>query len=241
MRNPPGVWMVPGVLLVGCGSTSPALPDAAGLVDGPTVDARGVDAAVPDAAPMLAVSLDFEGPSVPAGVSPGTGTLTPSQGYAPLGPAGNTFGPTFLRSPTGNTVILATDLPPHSSLSLSFLFAAIDSLDGTGTFPAGDFLRVTLDGTEIFYESFANATPDQIQSYQAPAGGELARRVDLGFAGPGGFYTDNAYNMSVEPRFWNLPHSATTAALEFTLVGEGVQSLDDESWALDNLRITVNP
>ena len=47
--------------------------------------------------------------------------------------------------------------------------------------------------------------------------------------------------MSVEPRFWNLPHSATTAALEFTLVGEGVQSLDDESWALDNLRITVNP
>ena len=62
-----------------------------------------------------------------------------------------------------------SDLPPHSTLSISMLFAAIDSLDGTGTFPAGDFFKITVDGVIVFRESFANALPDQIQSYNPPA------------------------------------------------------------------------
>jgi hypothetical protein len=28
--------------------------------------------------------------------------------------------------------------------------------------------------------------------------------------------------------------------LVFTLEGEGVQSIDDESWAIDNIRVTVD-
>ncbi len=210
------------------------LPDAP-----PSADAAA-DAAPDAPGPVTVFDADLEG-GLPASIAPGSGLLEPSGGFAPLGPAGNQFGPTFLRSATGNTITLTVTLPTHTSISIGFLFAAIDSLDGSGTFPAGDFLRITVDGTQIFRESFANATPDQIQSYVPAAGVELARRVDLGFQGPGGFYTDSAYDMAAEPRFHNVPHTASTAVITFTLEGAGVQSLDDESWAVDNLRVTAQP
>ena len=224
-----------GLLSLGaCGDTNavnhlpdapPPPPDAAIEVDAPTT--------------ATVVNTDFEG-TLPPSIDVGDCTGTPSQGYEPLGPTGNKFGPTFLRCQTGNAIVVnVTGLAAHSKISIGFLFAAIDSLDGTGSFPAGDFMKITLDGAEIFRESFANADPNQIQSYIAPPGGELARHVDLGFSGPGGNYTDSAYDMNVDTRFHDLPHSGSTASIVFTLEGGGVQSLDDESWALDNLRITT--
>lgn len=187
------------------------------------------------------VDFGFDGQdSVPANLDPGTATLTPSQAFAELGPEGNTFGSTFLRGPTGTVITLTlTDLPPHTTLSLGMLFAAIDSLDGTGSFPAGDFFTITLDGVTVFRESFANATLDQIQSYDPPAAAILARHVDLGFGGPGGYYTDSAYDFGQDPRFQGLPHTDSSAVFVFTLEGEGVQSIDDESWAIDNLRVVA--
>lgn len=226
-------FVVPSLvtLLAACGDTDGVghLPDA----PPPPPDATMVDAA-PIA--RTVIETDFEGP-LPPQIDAGDGTLTPTQGYGKLG-----FGGTFLRSQTGNTItITISGLPTHQKLTVGFLFAAIDSLDGTGSFPAGDFMRITLDGTQVFRESFANASEDQIQSYVAPPGGELARHVDLGFGGPGGFYTDSAYDMTVDPQFQNLPHTAATATLVFTLEGEGVQSLDDESWAIDNLKVVALP
>jgi len=204
--------------------------------DGGVVEAGSLDAGI---VPMTVLAVDFEG-AIPDNVDVGGGTQTPSQGFAPLGPEGNTFGATFLRGPTGNTITISfSDLPAHGSISIDFLFAAIDSLDGTGAFPAGDFFRVDLDGLTIFRESFANALPNQIQSYVSPPGVELARHVDLGFAGPGSYYTDSAYNLGADPLFDNIAHTASTAVLSFTLEGAGVQDITDESWAIDNLRVTT--
>jgi hypothetical protein len=234
-----GLVVVLAVTASGCNCGVEPANDA-GTVDSGSVDAGVSDAGAPDSGPV--VDLRFEDGGLPLGLDAGTGLLTPSQGYAPLGRPGNTFGETFLRSTTGNTITLtATGLPPHSSLSVHFLFAAIDSLDGTGSFPAGDFFRVDLDGTTIFRESFANATPSQIQSYVPPpdAGVVLARRVDLGFSGPGGFYTDSAYDLGRDPRFDDWPHNASTATVTFILEGGGVQSLADESWAIDNVTVLV--
>ncbi len=192
-----------------------------------------------NAAPTLVFETDFEG-ALPAEISPGTATLTGVQGYAGLGPAGNQFGGNFLRSPTGNTVTLQlSGLPAHDTISLELLFAAIDSLDGTGIFPAGDFFKIVFDGATLFSESFANALPTQIQSYIPPAGVELARHVDLGFSGPGSFFTDSAYNLGADPRFANFAHSASSATIDFFIFGPGNQPLDDESWAMDNLRVSV--
>lgn len=212
-----------------------------GSVDASTADAESTDSAG-DARTTPIVEIDFDGDAgLPPGVDAGTATLTPSQGYAPLGHPGNQFGPTFLRSLTGNTItITLTNLPPHTSLSIDFLFAAIDSLDGEGTFPAGDYFRVDLDGTTIFRETFANATDTQIQTYVPPVPEVvLARRVDLGFSGPGGYYTDSAYDMSLDPTFDDLAHTSSTAVILFTLEGAGVQDINDESWAIDNVRVST--
>lgn len=191
------------------------------------------------AAPIQVFYSDFNG-ALPTEITPGSAALTGVQGYAGLGPAGNQFSGNFLRSATGNTVTLSlTGLPAHDTISLEFLFAAIDSLDGTGTFPAGDFFKIVFDGVTLFSESFANALPSQIQSYVPPAGVELARHVDLGFSGPGSFFTDSAYNLGADPLFANFAHTGSTATIDFFIFGEGNQSLDDESWAMDNLRVSV--
>lgn len=191
------------------------------------------------ATPVTVFETNFDS-TLPAEITPGTATLTGVQSYAGLGPAGNQFGGNFLRSATGNIVTLQlNDLPSHDTITLEFLFAAIDSLDGTGTFPSGDYFRIVFDGTILFSESFANATSSQIQSYVPPPGVELARRVDLGFGGPGGYYTDSAYNLGADPRFASFAHTGSSATIDFFIFGEGNQSLDDESWAMDNLRVGV--
>jgi hypothetical protein len=217
---------------------------AAHVKDSPMNHARTLIAALAATASLSLAgppiwSSDFEG-SLPAEVSPGVATTTGVRGYAGLGHDGNRFDGSFLRSPTGNRVtITLTDLPAHDSVSLDFLFAAIDSLDGTGSYPEGDFLNVTIDGVTIFRESFANAAPTQFQSYVSASGVELARRLDLGFSGPGSYYTDSAYDMSLEPRFHGISHTAPTLTVSFIMEGPGIQSLDDESWAIDNLRISL--
>ena len=192
------------------------------------------------AVPLTVFTTDFNG-ALPAEISPGTATLTGVQGYAGLGPSGNQFGGNFLRSATGNVITLnLSNLPAHDTISLAFLFAAIDSLDGTGTVPpAGDFFKIVFDGATLFSESFANATPSQIQSYVPPAGVELARRIDLGFSGPGSFYTDSAYNLGADLTFANFAHTGATAKIEFFIFGPGNQDLTDESWAMDNLSVSV--
>jgi hypothetical protein len=185
-------------------------------------------------------SDSFDGVMPPA-LAPGVALLTGVQAYAGLGTAGNQFGGSFLRSPTGNVVTLTLPgLPAHSEISVGFLFAAIDSLDGTGNYPEGDFLKVTLDGVQIFRESFANALPSQVQSYLPPTGVQRARHVDLGFNGPGSYYTDSAYDLSLDSVFRHLAHTGASATFTFQIEGPGIQSLDDESWAMDNLRVTVD-
>jgi hypothetical protein len=177
-------------------------------------------------------------------VAPGNSTrtafLTGVQGYAGLGPPGNQFTNFFLRSATANVVTLSlSNLPPHRTLTLTILFAAIDSLDGTGSYPAGDFLKITLATNVIFPESFANADPGQTQSYIPPPGRQLARRVDLGFSGPGGYWTDSAYDFGVDPRFQELTHTNSSAVITFQIEGVGIQDLADESWAMENLGVSV--
>jgi hypothetical protein len=196
-------------------------------------------AASANAAPLTVFSTDFNG-ALATEITPGSASLTGVQGYAGLGSASNAFSGNFLRSATGNTVTLSlNNLPTHTAISLDFLFAAIDSLDGTGTYPSGDFFTVTMDGSQIFRESFANAQTSQIQSYVPPAGVELARHVDLGFSGPGSYFTDSAYYLGADPIFSNIAHTANTAVFTFTIEGVGIQSLNDESWAMENLNVRV--
>lgn len=206
----------------------------------------GFAIAVPSAnAGTTVFSTEFDS-SIPVEiVAGGNADLAGVQGFAGLGPAGNQFGGSFLRSATANVVTLTlANLPAHTAINLDFLFAAIDSLDGTGSFPQGDFFRVTLDGVEMFRESFANALESQTQSY-SPSSPELvlARRVALGFTagGPESYYSDSAYNLGADARFGDWAHSASSAVITFQIEGPGIQPLSDESWAMDNLSVSVTP
>ncbi len=234
-----GAGGAPAAETGGAGGAEGGAESSVGGAEG-GVGAAGAEGGAGGASSEVVVDLDFEGSeTLPANLNAGTATLTPSQGFATLGSDGNKFGETFLRGPTGTVITLTlTDLPPHTTLSIAMLFAAIDSLDGTGTFPAGDFFKITVDDVVVFRESFANAIETQIQSYAPPAAVILARRVDLGFA-QGSYYFDSAYDFGLDPALQNLPHTASSATLVFTLEGEGVQDINDESWALDNLRVTV--
>jgi len=189
----------------------------------------------------LVFTTDFA--TMPAEMSPGTAAIEASQGYAalPIG-GGATWGSQMLRSATGNVVTLTlTGLPAHQWLSLDFLFAAIDSLDGAGTYPAGDYFRITVDGVDVFREAFENSDASGPQTYLPPPGVQLARKVDLGFSGPGGWYTDSAYWMGGEPSLQRIPHSASSATITMRIEGVGNQSLDDESWGLGKLRVRAGP
>ncbi|HET8931920.1 MAG TPA: hypothetical protein VFN67_00700 [Polyangiales bacterium] len=183
---------------------------------------------------------DFDTGAIPSEITPGTARLTGVQGYAGLG-TDYKFEGRFLRSATLNRVTLQlNDLPAHDTLDLRFLFAAIDSLDGSGTYPAGENFIISVDDIVIFMESFANAGASKVQSYVPPPGVQLARMVNLGFRANDVCYVDSAYDMGKDPTFLGIVHTASSVTISFEYVGEGAQIIEDESWAFDQLEVSVH-
>jgi hypothetical protein len=163
-------------------------------------------------------------------------------GWANLGSLGNQFSGVFLRYDSRSVVdtrLTLTDLPPHTHLSLGFLLAVIDSWDGV------ELLEVVVDGVTLFSNSFQLARGDS-SSYAAPPGALLSSGEDLGFStGPFNSH-DRAYDLSFEPAFIGIPHARDAVTIVWRLdvrAGGGPASWqggDDESWAIDNLRVIVD-
>lgn len=190
----------------------------------------------------------------------GAGVLTPVTGYAGVGDAGNQFGGQYLVNSTGSvwgqanpvpgtpTTLTLTGLPNHSAISLSFLLAIRDSWDGSYYAPnpalniAGyDYFNVSIDGVKLFSETFGFRTamqqPGYVQSYVAPAGGLLTGTSARDLAGY--IYPDSAYDMGKDPLFQSIAHTGSTLTLSFWADGAGWQGGQDESWGIDNLRISL--
>jgi hypothetical protein len=197
------------------------------------------------ASPVLAAttvfSTDFSA-DLPAEFAAPGAVIEPVQGYEGLGPVGNQFAGGFLRYSSSDvleTTLTLTGLPAHDRLSLAFLLAVIDSWDGT------ELLEVTVDGHLLFSHWFQLALGDD-SSYTAPPGGLLSSGSDLGFSG-GGFYDhDRAYDMSLEPAFKTVVHTADTATITWSLgatsggAAQNWQGGADESWAIDNVVVKVD-
>lgn len=179
---------------------------------------------------------------MPIELTTGEGVIEPVQGFAGLGPSGSQFGGQFLRNASTNATILTlTGLPANSAIDIGFLLAVIDSWDGSSSgFPSGDFFTVTVDGAPIFTESFVNSQAGFTQTYVPPAGGELARKVHLCF-NSSDHHADTAYDMGLEPSFQGIPHSASTLTITFVGNGSGYQGGNDESWAIDQLLVSLVP
>lgn len=207
-------------------------------------------------AAVMIFSTDFDS-GVPAQLS---GTVaTESVGlYAGIGPAGNQFGGQFLRNATGSpgvaqtpTTLTLTGLPVHTTLSLGFLFAAIDTWDGDFSAPGApvpDYFNVTVDGAPVFRQTLSNYRDHVQQSYVPPAGVLLTPRPfpELGWQiGPtngAGYpdFGDAAYNLGGDPAFRNIPHTASSVTIQWFADGSGWQGGDDESWAIDRVSVSLN-
>jgi hypothetical protein len=163
------------------------------------------------------------------------------QGFSGYGTNGNVFDTQFLRY-NALTIFATTlelaDLPPHDSVSISFLLAIIDSWDGT------ELLEIRVDGNLVFSNWFQLASGDA-SSYVPPDGGLLTSGTNLGFTGGTWYNHDRAYDMGLEPALQNIPHTAETLTVVWSLsavsgsAAQNWQGGTDESWAIDNVRVEV--
>jgi hypothetical protein len=182
----------------------------------------------------IVFSSGFE--SAPAELS-GSGTIQSVQGLSGSGANGSFFTGNFLRNDTvtnGNslaTTITLTNLPAHDTISLRFLFAAIDSWDGVGGAPGPDTFNVRIDGTIVFSGVFGQQSgSDSNTLVNGPV-------FALGTAGFGP-YNDRAFAIGAnEPSFNAIPHTASTLTIDFFATGGGWQGGDDESFGIDNLEV----
>jgi hypothetical protein len=163
------------------------------------------------------------------------------QGFSGLGPSGNQFGGNFLHYTAVTiypTTLTLTSLPAHDHVDIDFLLALIDSWDGT------ELLQIRVDGALLFNHWFQLATGDA-SSYTPLPGGLLSSGTNLGFSNGGYWFRDRAYNMAVEPAFHGIAHSSSTLTVEWTISAVSGTAADqwqggtDESWGLDNVRVSV--
>jgi hypothetical protein len=186
-------------------------------------------------------ATDFES-GIPAEFSAPGAHLDGVQGWAGLGPAGNRFAGSFLRYdalPLYDTRLVLRNLPAHDHVSVGFLLALIDSWDGTELF------RVSVDGTMLFSHWFQLASGDT-SDYPPPPGALLSMGVELGYSIGSWYAHDRAYDLSAEPAFQGIPHTADSLVVNWYLgaVSGGAaqqwQAGSDESWAIDNVRVYLS-
>jgi hypothetical protein len=168
----------------------------------------------------------------------------------------------FLGEFGAQTITLSlADLPAHTTATIEFSLFLIRSWDGEDTdssFPdhdlGRDHWRFAVDGNSLFDETFSNGNPKG-QSYTGPGTPEhcaehtdpdgpayaalsgAAECYSLGYSFndiPNG--TDEAMD-SVYNFIFNVAH--TGDSLELAFAASGLQSLADESWGLDDVRVSV--
>lgn len=192
--------------------------------------------------PVVVFSTDFN-TSLPAEFSAPGAVLDGVQGYAGLGPAGRQFGGNFLHYtsvPIVPTTLTLRNLPPHDHLSVKFLLGVIDSWDGT------ELMQVRVDDSLKFNNWFQLATGDTTSYFPAPPGAILSMGRDLGFSGCCYYNRDRAYDLGVEPAFLDIPHTADSVVVTWTIGAISGPAADqwqggaDESWAIDDVSVEVS-
>jgi hypothetical protein len=147
----------------------------------------------------------------------------------------------YNRTRVKQTLRLAlTNLPPHSALQLSFDLLVLKSWDGNSPVYGPDRWTLEVVGGPVLLDTTFSNNPkvskegsdqDYPAPHAAPRSG-AARTNSLGYA----FFGDSAY-----PLEFTFPHSGAALELNFSsslFEGKGVA---DESWGLDNVRVSLAP
>ncbi len=162
---------------------------------------------------------DFEdGPSV---VVSG-GVWTGAGGYGDYG-----FGNYFQWSEGGTITLDLDDIEDHVILDIEFDLAIIDSWDGDDEPWGPDYFNITLDDETIFQETFSNSSSVS-QSYSGSpfvSGSHIYYNIH---------WADSAYHISLT----GLTHSSSELSIGWFASGDGWQGGSDESFAIDNIRVS---
>lgn len=181
-------------------------------------------ATLASADPVVVFSSDFES-GAPAQMG-GGGGVEGSQGLSAVG-----FGSNLWRNDGFSSTTLSLDnLPAHTSLSLTLLFAAIDSWDGIGGSPGPDAFEIRVDGTAVWNYVFASASGSSNYPGAATAAGGYGWNS----------YNEWVYSLTNEAALTDIAHTADSARIEFVAVGPGWQGGFDESFGIDNVEVTVD-
>lgn len=190
----------------------------------------------PTAADTVVFSTDFES-GLPTEFSAPGASLQSVQGWTGLGTGSRVFEGSFLRHSDlsfKEVELTLSGLPPHESISIDVLVALIDSWDF-------EFFQVLVDGELVFSEWFDLASSHG-SSYAPPSGVMLSQGTDLGYT-PGFYYDDDrAYDLSMDGRLTDIPHSAETVTIVWRVDDEASglwQGGADESWAIEEIAVTV--
>lgn len=150
----------------------------------------------------------------------------------------------FLGEFGNDTVSLGLGPVAAGALRLEFDFYAIRSWDGSSTGTSYDYgddhFRVAVAGGPKFLDaSFSNGNPAG-QSYGPAASNPYhtgaAEAYSLGYYFYDGIQQSGQVMDSVYRFAFDFAHAG--GALEFLFAGAGLQTLDDESWGLDNVLVT---
>jgi hypothetical protein len=159
------------------------------------------------------VTLTLTAPLPPPPSGGGSGGSTGGSSGGTTGGSGGTSG-----GPAGG------DSDPYHTFLLAFDLYAIDSWDGDLTPHGPDRFQIWVNGTNYFDETFANQ--HHYQSFRAPDIGPM----HLGY---NGLYMDSIYRQILVP--FEIG-SAQTISIKFR--SDGLLHMEDESWGIDNVRVT---
>lgn len=140
-----------------------------------------------------------------------------------------------------------SNLAAHSSVLLEFDLYLIRSWDGSSAGTAFDYgddhfkLAVT-GGATLLDETFSNGNPAG-QSFGPLANNPYhtgaSETYSLGYVFDDGIQQTSQVMDSVYRLSFNFAHDSDTLTFDFS--GYGLQNMEDESWGLDNVHVSVVP
>ncbi|MDZ7855405.1 calcium-binding protein [Sphaerotilus sp.] len=189
---------------------------------------------------MLIYSNDFDGAEYfgtkGSGGLSGVVTTESVQGFADLGFAGNFLRNTATGNPAAATTLTFNNLPAHTAIDVQFLLALIDSWDSMDDRPGAtpdmfDLFNVAVDGQVVLQATTNNASGTVTYN-----GTRLGGYESRGFGG----WSASAYNMDGEPAL-SFAHTSSTLNIQLFAGGGGWEGGNNESWAIENLQVTLTP
>ena len=190
-----------------------------------TLFAAAMTAGTAMAVPVTLLDTDFN--SLPSGIS-GYTTTTQATGLGSVGMTNKVIHNRTTGNPASATNFAIAGVGTGSSVVVTFNLGLIDSWDSNNGSPSPDWFNVFANGSSVYQLTTNNASGS---AFTPPAGTTLLSSGTNKF---GSSYKDSFYSVSL-----NFLSTAQDLTLSFFASGAGWQGGGDESWMLDNLKVTA--